>query len=189
MHRTNYVTWAMGTWLLVASCGGSTEPAPADDGSKGGAASTLGCPTGITLCGNMCTDTSLDSTNCGTCGVVCAIDRGATCQKGACVITTSPASTGGATATQSCPAGTTHCGDVCTSTMVDPSNCGACGTTCSGTASLCSQGSCISPCASAQTKCGNACVDTRTDLANCGGCGMLCRADASCVNGTCVNPL
>lgn len=91
------------------------------------------------------------------------------------------------TATQSCPSGTTFCNGQCTSTSVDPGNCGACGKVCSGTDNLCQQGACVSSCSGGQTKCGNSCVDTKTDKNNCNSCGTVCSSNQSCNNGACVN--
>ncbi len=44
-----------------------------------------------------------------------------------------------------CGAGLTCCGDTCRNTQNDPLNCGGCGTTCSGSTSMCLGGSCAAP--------------------------------------------
>ncbi len=86
-----------------------------------------------------------------------------------------------------CPVGNIVCGGTCTSTALDPANCGACGHICSGTDNLCQQGNCVSSCSGGQTKCGNSCVDTKTDKNNCNSCGNACSGTQTCNNGACVN--
>jgi hypothetical protein len=71
------------------------------------------CPPGQTACGGRCVNPTTDSTNCGACGVSCAV--GATCITGAC----------------SCLSGETLCGGRCVDLTTDPKNCGKCGFTCS----------------------------------------------------------
>jgi hypothetical protein len=84
-----------------------------------------------------------------------------------------------------CLGGATLCGNLCVDTQSDPSNCGACGTTC-GANEICSAGQCSSICGGGLTKCGNACVDTTSDLKNCGACGNACGVGATCQNGQCA---
>jgi hypothetical protein len=67
---------------------------------------------GETYCGGLCTDTTDDPTNCGTCGKSCA--AGEVCQSGACV----------------CGANTNSCNGACVDVLTDPQNCGGCAKTC-----------------------------------------------------------
>lgn len=83
-------------------------------------AGSCGCIVGAIDCGGTCSDTSLDSRNCGACGDDCGIDS--TGVRNACV--------GGACV---CPAGSTHCpGAGCVNTASDPRHCGGCGSACAG---------------------------------------------------------
>jgi hypothetical protein len=73
------------------------------------------CPPGTDPCPNGCFDRRRDTTNCGTCGNVCA--AGAECIKGEC----------------RCPSGSAVCNGVCrtpASFANDLDNCGACGAVC-----------------------------------------------------------
>lgn len=90
-------------------------------------------------------------------------------------------STGGA---GNCLAGLTPCGSACVDIRSDGSNCGACGTPCSG-AQVCSSGKCATACASTETECGQSCVDLETNVSNCHACGTVCPSGASCVAGVC----
>ncbi len=84
-----------------------------------------------------------------------------------------------------CPAGRVACAAVCVDTQTDNGNCGACGTTCSGT-QTCVAGACVANCSGAQTRCGGVCVNTQSDNANCGACGTACSAGQVCEAGACV---
>ena len=82
-----------------------------------------------------------------------------------------------------CTGGESLCGGACTDETIDPSNCGACGTTCnSAGGESCIASSC--GCASG-TDCSSVCVDTTSDQNNCGGCGIPCSpvTCASCGSG------
>lgn len=83
-----------------------------------------------------------------------------------------------------CPTGQTRCGDRCVDVQVDPTHCGACGTTCAS-GELCAQGRCVATCSPQQRVCGGACIDVRTDRANCGACGAACASGQVCSMGSC----
>jgi hypothetical protein len=70
-----------------------------------------GCAGGGSLCGGVCTNLSIDSYNCGTCGTTCG--AGETCVSGSCV----------------CSSGNA-CGGTCVDTTTDQNHCGACGNLC-----------------------------------------------------------
>jgi hypothetical protein len=76
---------------------------------------------------------------------------------------------------------------VCRYTLGDNSNCGMCGTVCSGGTS-CTASSCVCP--AGQTLCGSGaaatCVDLQANNANCGACGRACPGGATCAAGACV---
>ena len=67
--------------------------------------------------------------------------------------------------------------------MTSSTNCGACGTTCSGGRS-CAAGMCACP--TGQTFCNNMCLSTASDVNNCGGCGVRCTTGQTCSNGSCM---
>lgn len=89
------------------------------------------------------------------------------------------------------------CHGRCVDSYDDPSNCGACGKVCPGTAA-CVGGQCI--CANGVLNgvvgpeggrveiCGSSCVDLDADAANCGSCGAQCPAGAKCSSGQCQCP-
>jgi hypothetical protein len=123
----------------------------------------VACPASTALCSGVCTDTTLDSANCGRCGVACT--GGTLCRGGGCA----------------CSPGTTSCGGTCRDTNSDPANCGGCGQACPpGLA--CAAGVCNCP--PGQTACGGACRDLSSDVSNCDACGHACSA-AHAVN-TCA---
>ena len=122
------------------------------------------CTPPETPCGAYCTDLSVDSYNCGSCGVVCASGQ---CSAGACV-------------PLPCNPPGLVCNGVCVDASTDPNNCGACGATCySG---VCAGGQC--GCASPLVLCDDGCVDASSDPNNCGGCGRICSSGA-CSAGIC----
>src|SRR5215204_510488 len=87
----------------------------------------------------ICSNTTTDPYNCGTCGNVCASNY---CEGGMC---------------KPCPG--TFCSGLCKNTSSDPLNCSTCDNRCSS--GTCSGGSCV-PCAF--TECfvggGRSCIDT-----------------------------
>ena len=82
----------------------------------------------------------------------------------------------------SCTSDFTACSGTCQYTAGDNSNCGVCGTICSGGTS-CVAASCVCP--TGQTLCSTRCVDTQTDASNCGACGRACTGGAVCTAGVC----
>ena len=73
------------------------------------------------------------------------------------------------TKSQCCSGGCCH--GTCTD-LTTTSNCGSCGTTCTGTTPAC---------------CSGHCKDLSSDHNNCGSCGHTCDACSTCQNGTCVS--
>ncbi|RKH40176.1 MXAN_6577-like cysteine-rich protein [Corallococcus sicarius] len=82
-----------------------------------------------------------------------------------------------------CTAGLDVCGAECADLQGDPSNCGACGVTCSA-GEVCQAGAC--ECPSGAAVCGEACVQLASDARNCGACGNACPADKVCNAGSCT---
>ena len=74
------------------------------------------------------------------------------------------------------------CGAQCIDSWTDESNCGACGTVCTG-GKQCYAGTC--KCATGQVECGGVCTNLGTNT-NCSGCGIACPADKTCSQGACV---
>jgi hypothetical protein len=162
------------------------------------------CPATNMLCGDpatgkrYCTDITIDSANCGVCGVIC--QGGTYCQAGACV-------PGNPTTTCQPPYKT--CSDplgkmICLRVDSDPSNCGGCGNQCPA-GSYCQNYTCMAGttnpdggttqppnCTDPMTKpCPNAtgtgyyCAFIMGDPSNCGGCGYTCPSGV-CQNYACV---
>ncbi len=150
-----------------------------------------GCLAGQLACDGGCV--ADDPHNCGACGHDCNnlpnVSGQVLCGAGgACEFDAG-----------ACAPGYAHCGggtDRGCETPIDTmTNCGACGTVCSGSAPYCGGSgqaySCTSGCmGSTPTPCGTSCVDTTSDSQNCKTCGNACattvaNATATCVNGAC----
>jgi hypothetical protein len=141
----------------------------------------LTCPAGNTNCNGTCTDLTGDSTNCGTCGSICATSMAnatSSCQSGMCLT--------------SCNAGLTNCNGACQNIAVDVNNCGACGRVCGGANGVpfCTSGACGLTCNSGFGDCDgqsfNGCeTNLTTTVTNCGACGHVCAAGHACVAGAC----
>jgi hypothetical protein len=138
------------------------------------------CNEGRTVCGDKCTDTTADPSNCGGCGAACALAQ--TCNAGKCDVL--------------CVGDTLRCSGACIDPATDPSNCGTCGHACGGGTPVCVAKSCEADCLAGQTRCspdggvGDAgaltyCASTMTDRNNCGACGKVCTNNQSCVAGAC----
>ena len=140
------------------------------------------CPRSTTLCSSVCTSTSTDNNNCGSCGNVCS--GGEFCQAGACV----------------CPLDQTFCNGACTLTngfLTNVNNCGSCGNVCPNgpvnSQSTCSGGQCGFTCNVGFTLCNGACTLTNsflTDVNNCGSCDNACpngpaNSQSTCAGGQC----
>jgi hypothetical protein len=150
--------WTVGTVAAIAlACGVRSG---FDDNPQ-----TRAC----TPCGTTCTNTQVDPTNCGACGVACK--QRELCSSGACSL--------------SCGGGTTLCNGACVDTQVDPANCGACSVVCKQ-GELCSRGACGLSCSGGTTLCNTACVDTQVDPVHCGACGISCASHRVCAQGSCV---
>jgi hypothetical protein len=81
------------------------------------------------------------------------------------------------------------CGNLCTDTQTDTSNCGACANACpavSNGSATCTAGACGATCNGGYTLCSNACVNTQTDGSNCGACGNACGGGTYCSSGACT---
>ena len=178
----------------TASCGGcgvicaGATPLCAPSGTS--FACSSGCSGSQVRCGNACVDTQRDVTDCGGCGNACpAVANAArSCASGRCGF--------------ACNEGFADCdrnpGNGCEVFLgTDPSNCGACGTTCAPGANAtgtCALGRCGLACAQGFADCdgnpGNGCeVDTRASAGHCGVCGRACptaaNATAVCAASTC----
>ncbi|MBW2263117.1 MAG: hypothetical protein JRG91_14185 [Deltaproteobacteria bacterium] len=126
------------------------------------------CTSGYFDCGGVCVDLLYDSTNCGSCGVMC--DQGQVCENGVCVL--------------SCVEGHTDCSGVCRDLMSDDYNCGSCGLTCaSGFA--CVEGACVPDCPDGYENCSGTCKNLSNDPSNCGECGTVCAPGEVCLTGVC----
>lgn len=100
--------------------GGAMDSAvdvPASDGgtsTDGASDAAPACPTYQSLCGGRCIPTSVDPSNCGGCGITCAM--GQVCVSNGC--------------TNTCPTGLTACGGTCADLQSDSNHCGSCATVC-----------------------------------------------------------
>jgi cysteine-rich repeat protein len=129
-----------------------------------------------TLCAGICTTSTSDPSNCGTCGTACP--TGIPCTSGTC-------STGGGT----CPTGQVLCSGTCTNTTSDPKNCGACGQVCPS-GDVCTSGVCATSggsCPTGQVLCNGTCTNTTSDPNNCGACGQVCPSGDVCISGICAS--
>ena len=165
--------------LLLAGCS-SSSPAP------------IACAAPSSICGSaskaaFCANLITDSSNCGSCGTVCAVpgNGGTTsCSAGTCA----PSCGGGSKALCNAAgkAGAGLPALSCTDTATDVDNCGACGKVCPAN-QACTSGACV---ASTLTACGGSTggqtfKDLQADHENCGACGNACGATESCVAGDC----
>lgn len=91
-----------------------------------------------------------------------------------------------------CSVGLTRCGTFCIDTQFDPSNCGACGSTCMA-GEACMAGRCVpgmdagTPCKAPNVLCGMLCVDVRESATHCGACFRSCPLGSGCRSGACVS--
>ncbi len=96
-------------------------------------------------------------------------------------------------ASETCPAGTTACGNACADLTQNELHCGACNNTCPQQGGIaypvCSNSQCGFECLSGATECNGVCVSLSWDAQNCGSCGNACTSPtngtAVCTNGLC----
>jgi hypothetical protein len=81
--------------------------------------------------------------------------------------------------------------NVCANLLIDPMNCGSCGTVCEG-GTFCSPtgdagdaSACGLGCFGGTIKCGTRCVQQTVDPFNCGGCNNVCTDGGTCVDASC----
>ncbi|MEM7604399.1 MAG: hypothetical protein AAF411_03510 [Myxococcota bacterium] len=177
------------SFLSPASCGGCGRACGEDsplcrrDGA-GAFECAVSCAAGEEECDAACFDTASSPEHCGGCGVPCDAPSfaAATCTDSTCGFT--------------CNAGRGDCdamdGDGCEVDLLnDPSNCGGCGTACTGGNATwaCNGGDCMvvaceMPFADCNGMGSDGCeIDVRSDANHCGGCGQVC--EGTCVEGAC----
>jgi hypothetical protein len=156
-----------------------------------GTGSGNGCPTGMSACPDgYCYELASSAANCGICGNQCP--AGMICSASTCTnvpvetTTAVPATTTAAVTTTSAVSsgptligdlskicvisGKTNCDGSCVNLSTDSSNCGSCGTKCTGPLMGCCKGTCKS---------------YASDAANCGSCGHKCLTGSTCQSGSC----
>ena len=119
-------------------------------------------------CGTVCTDTTKDTANCGTCGVKCTGNQ--FCAASKC--------------NDACNSPLKLCGQFCVDLQVDHENCGTCGKGCASVQE-CKTGACIKKCPLGLTVCDPDCVDLTNDVTHCGDCNTACGMTESCIGSTC----
>jgi len=145
------------------------------------------CGAGLTNCGGACVSLDHDPDHCGGCDSVCPGAAGASglCMAGSCRAVCDPGF-------GDCNADLTA--DGCeTSIATAPTDCGACGLSCSvsnGAAGCTSGGCVVATCDTGFGDCDGSYAtgceaNVTSDLANCGGCGVVCGAGDLCVRGGC----
>ncbi len=186
----------------AVDAGDASLGTPVDDVPAGDASIALvfrcvdNCPVGQVRCGDppACVDVQTDPRACGACGTPCLAraNTSAACTAGRCV--------------QTCLPGFSDCDhDLAAATSngceanlgASPTNCGACGTTCTATLNrqpICTSGMCApGDCAAGYADCdGIAATGCETALTtsnlHCGRCGNNCafsNATSMCVAGAC----
>jgi Cys-rich repeat protein len=168
----------------------------------------------LTCCDFMCTDTTADNSNCGSCGQLCQggwnccsskctnpvndINNCGGCQIACVVANGTPTCAARNCSIANCFPGYGNCNgaymDGCeTNTNIDPANCGSCGHKCiiphanpNCTAGVCGIDTCLGTYGDCDNNVANGCEDdVSTDPKNCGACGAPC-SNNNIANPTCV---
>ena len=168
--------------------------------NKDGGGDATTCQSPDFLCPEAgCVDLASDPNHCGQCNTVCetadagGLEAGNDNNPDAGVPSDAsfdgaPWSTGTATCTNkacgvTCPGNQTLCTDgICYDTNRFHDHCGSCGTACQST-EYCTTGHC---CGVGTEWCGSSCLSVLTDPSNCGACGNVCTKGYSCVGGQCT---
>jgi hypothetical protein len=158
---------------------------PAGVACIGGACAVQSCTTDYTFCPtaanpDLCTDTSSDPNNCGTCKTACTNANGTTsCNNGVC----KPV----------CDSTHLDCdgnpNNGCETSDTASPNCGACNNACAAP-TACGFFDNAYTCETCEDlgtlTCGTTCVTPQTDPNNCGSCGTVC-PNGTCANGYCTH--
>ena len=177
-----------------SNCGACASACAADNATAAcasGRCAVGACVEGFADCdanpSNGCeADVRSSDSNCGACGVVCALPNAmAACQGRACAL-------------RACREGFANCdGDASNGCEVDlradPAHCGACGSACAAANGMpgCVAGRCVvASCSAGFVDCdmgeANGCeVDVTSDARNCGVCGGACGVAQVCSSGAC----
>jgi hypothetical protein len=155
------------------NCGACGTICPTGQTCSAGSCVPLTCETGLTVCGDQCSDLQTDPGHCGACNQRCDDEALEVCAQGVC----------------GCAAGQTKCSydgfSLCRNTQADRYNCGSCGNECPDN-QICSAGVCAAiTCQGGLSACDNSCVDLQTDPSHCGSCDTYCPSRA-CTGGQCV---
>lgn len=186
--------------LVVALCDGACIAVDEDEANCGDCG--IACPVeapacmaghcvncaalGLLDCGpSGCVDPQTDERACGDCGQPCA--PGQECLDGGCIVGDCELPCDDALDRGPiCCRDEAALVDVCTSLLVDPDHCGACGQSC-GEAGECADGACLCAEGPSVGSCDGLCVDLETNPDHCGACGQACPEDAPrCVDEQCT---
>lgn len=138
-----WVAASLGALALAGGCGGTTSSSVVDAGNGSDATSSSSGSSSGSASSSSSGSSSSSSGTSGSSGGSSS-SSGSTSSSGAMDAAVDD-SGGGPCHNGTCGNGLKCCGNTCVDENNDPLNCGACGTTCAGSASMCNNGRCTAP--------------------------------------------